>query len=127
MSAADEYRNAYKTCGADPIEAGLVGQLVDNECTHGRLPHDGTRRCGCWPEEGPMLAVVDGQRRHLPPQICREIRALREMGVSMSAMVPVLNRYFHANITYEQVRYYVHTARLPKPKIHKGQVIQDAV
>lgn len=37
-----------------PIEAGLLFKLADNECSHGRLPGDRTRPCGCWPQEGPV-------------------------------------------------------------------------
>ena len=37
--------------GACPIEAGLLGQLADHECAHGRLPGDRTPKCGCWPQE----------------------------------------------------------------------------
>lgn len=34
-----------------PIESGFIGNLVDNECPHGRLPGDATSACGCWPQE----------------------------------------------------------------------------
>lgn len=124
MSTAEQYEAAAATCGADPIEAGLIGNLADHECMHGRLPNDGTRRCGCWPEEGPTIAVVDGKRRQLPPQICREINALRRSGLTMGATVIVLNRYFHANITYDQVSYYVQVAGIPRPKVSKGRVVK---
>ena len=49
---AAAYRAALQlTGGACPIEAGLLGNLADHECRHGRLPGDGTPPCGCWPEE----------------------------------------------------------------------------
>ena len=36
----------------DPMESGLVGCLIDNECEHGNLPrsiHPGRKPdCGCW-------------------------------------------------------------------------------
>ena len=35
-----------------PLEAGLAGYLVDNECRHGRLKGDQTPVCGCWKEGG---------------------------------------------------------------------------
>lgn len=127
MSASDQYQAAAQTCGADPFEAGLIGNLTDHECEHGRLPHDGTPRCGCWPEEGPTLAVIDGRRRQVPPQIYREIRALRTAGLSQGAIVIVLNHYFHCHLTYGQVAHYVRTARLPRPKVDRGRVIDDAV
>jgi hypothetical protein len=35
--------------GSCPIESGYIGKIADNECSHGRLPGDRTRPCGCWP------------------------------------------------------------------------------
>lgn len=32
-----------------PIELGLIGNLADNECKHGRLPSDRSPQCGCFP------------------------------------------------------------------------------
>lgn len=58
MTAADDYRDAEQLCGADPIESGLIGNLIDNECPHDRLPGDPTNRCGCWREEGAVLKTV---------------------------------------------------------------------
>lgn len=63
MSAAESYRQARATCGADPIEAGLTGNLADHECPHGRLPADPTKRCGCWREEGAVLAVARTEKQ----------------------------------------------------------------
>ena len=55
------YRAALThTGGVCPIEAGLIGQLADNECKHGRLPGDRTPKCGCWPTElAPIIALPD--------------------------------------------------------------------
>jgi hypothetical protein len=47
----EAYARLGKDCGGCPIEAGLIGSLVDNECRHGRLPRDTTPPCGCWPSE----------------------------------------------------------------------------
>lgn len=125
MTAADEYHKAEQTCGADPIEAGLIGSLTDHECLHGRLPNDNTNRCGCWPEEGAVLAAVDGDRQRLSPQLAREIIGLRRAGLSATAILVVVNRYFHAGLTYSQVRYYLRNARTAKPKAE--DVIRDAI
>lgn len=52
MSFAEQYRAGQRiTGGACPIEAGVIGNLADNECKHGRLPSDRTPACGCWPGE----------------------------------------------------------------------------
>lgn len=63
--------------GACPIEAGLIGRLVDLECSHGRLPGDGTEPCGCWVEKKrrkplitkkeAMKIAQNGKRRGRPP------------------------------------------------------------
>lgn len=46
------YRRLSAELGGDcPIEAGALGRLADNECSHGRLPGDQTPACGCWPQE----------------------------------------------------------------------------
>lgn len=29
----------------------ISATCADNECVHGRLPHDSTDPCGCWPQE----------------------------------------------------------------------------
>lgn len=58
------YRQAQHLAnGSDPIEAGIVANLTDNECTHERLPNDTTNRCGCWQEEGPVLKAVTTQQQ----------------------------------------------------------------
>lgn len=64
MSLHDQYRAAEKIAGACPLESGLIGALADNECEHGRLPTDTTRRCGCWREEGAVLKVIQ-EPQHL--------------------------------------------------------------
>lgn len=126
MSAADKYRQAEQICGADPIEAGLVGSLADHECIHCRLPNDGTRRCGCWPEEGAVLAVAEKGRTPLPPAVAREIIGLCRAGLTIGATVTVVNRYFHASVEYEQVKYYLSKSGVQRPKIAKGKVVSDA-
>ena len=51
-SFAAAYRAAQQLAGgACPIEAGLLGRLVDLECRHGRMPGDSSPPCGCWPQE----------------------------------------------------------------------------
>jgi hypothetical protein len=53
---------AMLECGRRcPVEAGMLGGLAEHECRHGRLPFDRTGPCGCWPEEG---AVVAGAAAH---------------------------------------------------------------
>lgn len=123
MTAAKDYRQAEAVCGADPIEAGLVGSLTDHECSHGRLPNDATSRCGCWAEEGVTLQAVGGGRHPLPPQILREIRGLRREGLSTGAIVVVVNRYFSVTVTYSQVQYHLLKSGVARPKIRKGRVI----
>ncbi len=57
------YRAAEAQCGGScPIEAGLLGQLADHECPHGRLPFDRTSSCGCWPQEGGAVLALPRQR-----------------------------------------------------------------
>lgn len=47
------------TLGRCRFEAGVVGDLADNECSHGRLRGDRTAPCGCWPGEArPVLAKL---------------------------------------------------------------------
>jgi hypothetical protein len=63
---ANEFTAAYRaaqqiTGGACPIEAGIIGRLVDLECRHGRMPGDDTAPCGCWPQEGAAPAPTDDQ------------------------------------------------------------------
>lgn len=36
---------------ADARAAASGMPLADFECSHGRLPHDRTPVCGCWPQE----------------------------------------------------------------------------
>jgi hypothetical protein len=64
-SSSAAYRQASDLCGSCAIESGLVGNLADNECAHGRLPGDLTKRCGCWAEEGAVLHLVDGSQQQL--------------------------------------------------------------
>ena len=53
------YREAQKLAGgACPIEAGILGRLVDHECRHRRLPGDPSPPCGCWPEEGANVIAL---------------------------------------------------------------------
>ena len=55
------------TGGACPIEAGVICQLADHECRHGRVPADRTRPCGCWPQEGAaVIALPTRPRRQRP-------------------------------------------------------------
>jgi hypothetical protein len=50
-SFAAAYRAAQQlTGGARPIEAGVLADLADHECRHGRFPGDGSPACGCRPE-----------------------------------------------------------------------------
>lgn len=45
--------------GIDPLDAGIVGEIADFECKHGRLPRDGTPECGCF---GPIKVVAVTRR-----------------------------------------------------------------
>lgn len=50
---------AMAECGGRcPIESGALGRLADYECRHGRLPHDRTPPCGCWPGEGAVVVAL---------------------------------------------------------------------
>lgn len=40
-----------------PVELGLIGNLADNECKHGRLPGDKSAACGCF-----VAVKVKGKR-----------------------------------------------------------------
>ena len=66
---ADRYRQAMRQAGgACPIESGVLGRLADNECDHGRLPGDRTRKCGCWPpENAPVSALSQRVQPQRPP------------------------------------------------------------
>ncbi len=58
------YRRAQTRAGGScPIEAGLLGQLADNECRHGRLPGDPTPKCGCWAAEAAQVIVLTRRPR----------------------------------------------------------------
>ena len=60
---AARYRAAMRLGGGCPIEAGLLGRLADHECAHGRLPGDGTPKCGCWAQEAaPVIQLRDRTR-----------------------------------------------------------------
>jgi hypothetical protein len=49
---AEVYRQLLELAdGRCPIEAGLLANIADNECRHGRLPGDKGEACGCWPGE----------------------------------------------------------------------------
>lgn len=50
---------AVYTLGQCPIEAGLVGNLADNECRHGRLPNDRSPECGCWK---PVITIEEARQ-----------------------------------------------------------------
>lgn len=66
MTPGEQYRKAQHTAnGSCPLESGLVGQLADHECEHGRLPGDNTKRCGCWAEEGAVLRLITPEPDHL--------------------------------------------------------------
>ena len=43
-----DYASEYLLPEMCPIEAGIFGRLVDNECRHGRLPGDKDSACRCW-------------------------------------------------------------------------------
>jgi hypothetical protein len=59
QSYSARYRAAITDCGGRcPIQAGVVGQLADNECSHGRLPFDRTPECGCWPHESATVLTL---------------------------------------------------------------------
>jgi hypothetical protein len=59
QSYSARYRAAITDCGGRcPIEAGVVGRLADNECSHGRLPFDRTPACGCWPHESATVLTL---------------------------------------------------------------------
>lgn len=45
------YEKIYRLFGVCPLESGMMGQLADHECEHGRLPGDSTEPCGCWGPE----------------------------------------------------------------------------
>lgn len=52
MSLRDLYERARAVAGGvDPIEAGLLANLADRECRHGRLSGDPGGPCGCWLQE----------------------------------------------------------------------------
>jgi hypothetical protein len=58
-SFSARYTAAMAECGGRcPIEAGVLGRLADHECRHGRLPHDRTPPCGCWPEESAVVLAL---------------------------------------------------------------------
>jgi len=44
------YQAMVDRYGCCPIEWGLIGNLADHECEHGRLPGDPSPACGCWSE-----------------------------------------------------------------------------
>ena len=59
FSFSARYIVAMAECGGRcPIEAGVLGQLADHECRHGRLPCDRTAPCGCWAEEGAVVLAL---------------------------------------------------------------------
>lgn len=65
-----------------PIEAGIVGNLADNECAHGRLPTDTTPPCGCWPQEAPQPApaICQAEADYLATPVVRKEQEMdREM------------------------------------------------
>ena len=65
---ADRYRKAMRQAGgACPIESGVLGRLADNECDHGRLPGDRSRKCGCWPQEDTTVIALTRPQRAQPP------------------------------------------------------------
>lgn len=44
---------------ADAYRRAAARMLADFECRHGRLEHDPTPPCGCWPAELDTLAPAD--------------------------------------------------------------------
>jgi hypothetical protein len=57
-SFAELYRRAERRFpGSCPIEAGLLLNLADHECRHGRLPGDPTEPCGCFSDEASNAAL----------------------------------------------------------------------
>lgn len=62
-SFSARYAAAMAECGGRcPIEAGVLGKLADLECRHGRLPHDRTPACGCWPQDGAAVIIPPARR-----------------------------------------------------------------
>jgi hypothetical protein len=59
FSFSARYAAAMAECGGRcPIEIGVLAQLADHECRHGRLPRDRIPPCGCWPEEGAVVVAL---------------------------------------------------------------------
>lgn len=54
------YEAARRQLGACPIEVGLIGNLIDNECEHLRLPGDPSPPCGCHPGELAPVTALPG-------------------------------------------------------------------
>jgi hypothetical protein len=63
FSFSARYALAMAECGGRcRIEAGALGRLADHECRHGRLPFDRTPACGCWPQEGAAVIILQPPR-----------------------------------------------------------------
>lgn len=56
-SYAERYQDLQTQIKDCPIEVGLIGNLADNECKHGRLASDKSPQCGCFPGVTPRPKV----------------------------------------------------------------------
>ena len=78
MSFRDLYeRTRASAGGVDPIEAGLLANLADRECRHGRLSGDPGGPCGCWPQERARDLLERGFERDEVRALLREWERLR--------------------------------------------------
>lgn len=67
LTHSQRYEQERARLGGCPIELGVVGNLADNECEHGRLPGDPGVRCGCWGERSARVKRLAARMRTRPP------------------------------------------------------------